>query len=78
MRAFVTIRSLIVNKTSQSIEERVKQLEEANEELLREINDLSEDNRKEFDDIYLALAELANKQKTLNKPRNPIGFVKPK
>ena len=78
MRAFVTIRSLIVNKTSQSIEERVKQLEEANEELLREINDLSEDNRKEFDDIYLALAELANKQKTLNKPRNPIGFIKPK
>jgi len=78
MRAFVAIRGLIISNTiPQSIEARLKILEEANEELLKEINDLSEDGRKEFDEIYLALAELANKQKRINKPRNPIGYVKP-
>ena len=38
-------------------------------------NDLSEDTRREFDDIYIALAEMANKKKELDKP-NRIGFVK--
>ncbi len=48
------------------------------EEALEAINDLSEDNRKEFDSIYLALSQLADKQKLINKPRNPIGFRVPK
>ena len=77
MRAFVAVRSLISNIAPQSIEERVRMLEEANEDLLKEINDLSEDNRKEFDDIYIALAEMADKNKRSNQPRRPIGFVKP-
>ena len=38
------------------------------------INDLSEDTRKELDDIYLALSELAAKQKKISKPQNPIGY----
>jgi hypothetical protein len=33
------------------------------EEALAAINDLSEDNHKEFDDIYLALSQLAEKKK---------------
>jgi len=77
MRAFVIIRGLISNTTPQSIEERVRMLEDANEELLKEINDLSEDNRKEFDDIYIALSELADRNKRSSNPRKPIGFVKP-
>ena len=77
MRAFVVIRSLISNTTPQSIEERVRMLEDANEELLKEINDLSEENRKEFDDIYIALSELADRNKRSGNPRKPIGFVKP-
>ena len=77
MRAFVVVRSLISNTAPQSIEERVRMLEEANEELLKEINDLSEDNRKEFDDIYIALSELADKHKASNKPRRPVGFIVP-
>ena len=77
MRTFVVIRGLISNTAPKSIEERVRMLEDANEELLKEINDLSEDNRKEFDDIYIALAELADKNKRSNQPRRPIGFVKP-
>ena len=77
MRTFVVIRGLISNTAPKSIEERVRMLEDANEELLKEINDLSEDNRKEFDDIYIALAELADRNKRLNNPRRAIGFVKP-
>ena len=40
-------------------------------------NDLSEDTRKELDDIYLALSQLADKQKQITKKneRKPIGFV---
>ena len=68
MRAFVAIRNYISQQSETS-----KEIEE----LWKTINDLSEDNRKEFDDIYLALSELATKQKTLNKPRNPIGFTSP-
>ena len=34
------------------------------EETLEAINDLSEDTRKELDSIYLALSELADKEKT--------------
>ena len=54
----------------------MKALEIANEELLKDLNDLSEDTRTNFDDIYIALAEMAAKQKSINKPRNPIGFKK--
>ena len=41
------------------------------------VNDLSEDTRKELDDIYLALSQLAEKQKHVNKQteRRPIGFA---
>jgi DNA-binding transcriptional MerR regulator len=61
-----------------SIEElrkKLNQLEQSGEETLAAINDLSEDTRRELDDIYVALAEMANKKRELNKP-NRIGFVK--
>ena len=56
---------------------RIKTLEEISEETLAAINDLSEDTRKEFDDIYIAMSELASKQKQNDKPRKRIGFVMP-
>ena len=68
MRAFVNIRNCLSQQTAMSREI---------EDLWRAINDLSEDNRKEFDDIYIVLAELASKQKKESKPRNPIGFAAP-
>ena len=79
MRAFVAMRNLIAYAVkTKGLDERLKALEEANEEILKDINDLSEDTRNNLDDIYIALAELAEKQKkineTQNKPRNPIGF----
>lgn len=52
-------------------------LEEGTEDTIAAINDLSEDTRKELDDIYLALSQLADKQKQITKKneRKPIGFV---
>ena len=82
MRAFVTVRQYLssLNSTTKEIEElkqRMKMLEEDNEDTIAAVNDLSEDTRKELDDIYLALSQLAEKQKHVNKQtgRRPIGFT---
>lgn len=82
MRAFVTVRQYLssLNSTTKEIEElkqRMKMLEEDNEDTIAAVNDLSEDTRKELDDIYLALSQLAEKQKHVNKQtgRRPIGFA---
>lgn len=82
MRAFVTVRQYLssLNSTTKEIEElkqRMKMLEESNEDTIAAVNDLSEDTRKELDDIYLALSQLAEKQKHINKQteRRPIGFA---
>lgn len=75
MRAFVAIRQgLPAVSSNQELEElktRLKALEDVNEETLSAINDLSEDNRKEFDDIYLALSQLAEKK---NIQQKSIGY----
>lgn len=87
MRAFVSMRNYLALQSSVSAEIRelwqhVKALEEQSEENLKALNDMSEENQTSFDEIYLALSELANKQKNVdqssNQPRKPIGFVKPK
>ena len=70
MRAFVSVRQYLssTNNTTKEIEElkqRMKVLEDGNEDTIAAINDLSEDTRKELDDIYLALSQLADKQKQI-------------
>lgn len=78
MRAFVAIRKGLPqvsnNKELEELKARMKELEEVSEDTMAAINDLSEDTRKELDDIYLALSELAAKQKKISKPQNPIGY----
>ena len=79
MRAFVAVRQYLLsaNNPTQEIEDlkqRVKELEESSEDTLAAINDLSDDTRKELDDIYLALTELAEKKKKLPNC-NKIGYV---
>ena len=44
-----------------------------NEETLKAVNEISEDFGKEFDNIYYALSQLAEKPKTEQK-RRKIGF----
>lgn len=82
IRAFVSIRQYlsVTNNTIKEIEElkqRMKALEEGTEDTIAAINDLSEDTRKELDDIYLALSQLADKQKQITRKseRKPIGFA---
>ena len=75
MRAFVAIRqfALIHSNTLQEIEKLKKQVNA----MFYDLENLGEEHEnydKQFDDIYMALADLAAKNKQQNKPRNPIGF----
>lgn len=78
MRAFVAIRQGLPqvsnNKELEELKNRMKELEGISEETMAAINDLSEDTRKELDDIYLALSQLAAKQKQPTKSHFPIGY----
>ena len=79
MRTFVAIRQSIMplgsNSDMKQIENKIMVLEAVSEETLAALNDLSEDTRKEFDDIYIALSEMADKQKQITKPRRKIGYI---
>ena len=79
MRAFVAMRNYITTTstvTAELAEIRAKLalLERNDEDNAEAINDLSEDMRKELDNIYLAIAELSVKKREADKPRRPIGF----
>jgi len=80
MNAFVAMRQFLINnsfkiKEIEELKVRVKLLEAYSEETLKAVNDLSEDSRKEFDDIYIALSELANNNRTKKENRPKVGFV---
>jgi hypothetical protein len=82
MRAFVAVRTYLNEYASTSKEitriwEHVKSLEKISEENMKAINDLSEDVGHHFDDIYIALSELADRQQIIDKPRIPIGYTAP-
>lgn len=85
MRAFVMVRNYLINQSSVSSEIKelwlhVKALEERSEENLKVLNDMSEETQTSFDEIYIALSELAKKRKEVDEvsktPRKPIGFRK--
>jgi hypothetical protein len=68
----------IVTRLFKAIKERIKALEQADNYNLTAINDLSEDTQRSLDDIYIAISELAGKQKIINKPHRPVGYIQPK
>jgi hypothetical protein len=77
MRAFVAIRNytLATNNTEKeliAIKKQIKALTEDMESLGKD----HEEYDQQFDDIYIALSELASTQNRINKPRTPIGFEK--
>lgn len=87
MRAFITVRNYLLAQSSVSAEikelwQHVKALEAQSEENLKALNDMGEENQQTFDEIYLALSELASMQKNIRQSsepsKNPIGFIKPK
>ena len=78
-RAFIAMRNYIVQNhqvTAELAEIRAKleMLERDDEDNMAAVNDLSEDMRKEIDNIYQAIAELSVRQVASEKPRKKIGF----
>lgn len=83
MRAFVAVRQLLVNPPVNEVtllQNEVKELKEYIEEVFADFNDINESNQESFDEIYLALSELAvrYKKQDESKPRNPVGYIRPK
>ena len=81
MRAFVAVRQMIANPTvdkTTKLQQEVNELKEYMEEVFTDYNDINEDTRIQLDLINKTLAELQVQKKLSDKPRNPVGFVKPK
>lgn len=56
------------------IRAKIRLLERNDEETLEAVNDLSEETRKDIDNLYNAIGELSVKTPQLEKLRKPIGF----
>ena len=78
-RAFVAMRNYIMTNrqvTAELLEIRARLdlLERNDEENMEALNDLSEDMRKEIDNIYQAIAALSVRSAVPDSPRKKIGF----
>ena len=81
IRAFVALRRIVsIPDTTERfnlIEKEIAFIKSEMNEILADQNDINESTRAQLDAISTALAELqANRPD--NKPRRPIGFIKPK
>ena len=79
MKAFVAMRNYIATTTAVTAElaeirAKLALLERNDEDNAEAINNLSEDMRKELDNIYEAIAALSVKTPQAQPPRRPIGY----
>ena len=82
MRAFVAMRAYITTTTTitaelAEIRAKLVLVERTGEYNAEAVNDLSEDMRKELDNIYAAIAALSVKVPQARRQPRPIGFRKP-
>jgi len=82
MRAFVAMRNYIATTTTVTAElaeirAKLALLERTDEDNAEAINDLSEDMRKELDNIYHAIAALSIKTPQARKQPRLIGYKTP-
>ena len=80
MRAFVAMRRLISNPPvdkNAELREEMKKLKDYMEEIFADQNDINEATRIQLELINQTLAELQVHQKLSDKPRRPIGFIRP-
>ena len=80
MRAFIAVRQLIANPPPDKhslLQKEVKELKQYIEEIFTDQNDINEDTRMQLELINQTLAELQVHQKLSDKPRRPIGFIRP-
>ena len=78
MRAFVTVRQLMLNPSIDRVAElqtEVKELKKYMEEVLTDQNDINDDTRTQLELINLTLAEMQINNNATNKPRRRIGYV---
>lgn len=73
MRAFVAVRKYMIQASPSSLSSELEELRNASRRWKNQRRE-----RIKFDDIYVALTELAMKQKLAAAYSNPIGFIKPK
>lgn len=83
MKAFVAMRNYIATTTTltaelSEIRAKLALLERTDEDNAEAINDLSEDMRRELDNIYEAIAALSVKAPKARRPARPIGFKLPR
>ena len=81
IRAFVAMRQFFLNPPVNEVKElqnEVRQLKEYIEDVFADYNDINEDTRVQLELINQTLAELQSKNKWIDRPRNPIGFIQPK
>ena len=81
MRAFVAIRQKLIIPPFDRVSElqhEMKELKEYIEDVFTDYNDINEDTRMQLELINKTLAELQVQKQLPDKPRNPVGFVKPK
>ena len=81
VRAFVAMHQLLITppaNEAKELQSEMKKLKEYIEEVLSDYNDMHEDTRMQIDLINETLAELQAKDKLINKPRKPVGYIKPK
>ena len=81
IRAFVALRRIVsIPDTTERfnlIEKEIAFIKSEMNEILADQNNINESTRAQLDAISTALAELQAKRPD-NKPRRPIGFIKPK
>jgi hypothetical protein len=78
MRAFITIRQLVINSPNSEVNEiknELHQLKAYIEDVFTDYNDINEDTRMQIELINQSLAELHTDKKRTEKPRNRIGFI---
>ena len=79
MRTFVVLRKQLydtkqITQELETVKTKLEMLERNDEDNLEAINDLSEDMRREIDNIYMAIAALSAKPTEPHNPVKKIGF----
>lgn len=79
-RAFVAMRQMLINTPvarNTQLQQEMKEIKEYIEEVFADQNDINEDTRMQLELINQTLAELQVQKKLSDKPRRPIGFIRP-
>ena len=78
MRAFVTVRQIMLNPPMNSVAElqtEIRELKKYMDEVLTDQNDINDDTRTQLELINQTLAEMQANNNAINKSRRQIGFI---